>query len=186
MTLCPRGSGRPVASCYVHFPVSELLLPARYVTERMKRLWQHVEAVGEGVLGGISNGICQIESRFPDVLPNLRSSSDLFVVSDYSGARSNNSAKYETFTYLIFSYPDTKRWRIDRLAIRETYLHDRTMSFKKFNDGVRRSALPHFLTAANSIPGVLITIAVTKSRWSFFQRGRRLDMSVDDFAKYQH
>jgi len=163
-----------------------LVLPAHYVIERTKRLWRHVEAAGDGVLGGISNGIGQIAARFPNALPNLQSASDLFVVSDYSGPRSNSSAKYETFTYLIFSYPDTQRWRSERLAVRETYLHQRSMSFKALNDGVRRSALPRFLAASNSIPGILVTIAVTKNRASLFQSGTRLDMSMGDFANFRH
>ncbi|MCA1792198.1 MAG: hypothetical protein LC667_20830, partial [Thioalkalivibrio sp.] len=53
------------------------------------------------------------------------------------------------------------------------------------NDLYRRQALPEFLAAANSIPGILIVAAISKKHRSLFQKGG-LDMESEDLRGYSH
>jgi hypothetical protein len=50
---------------------------------------------------------------------------------------------------------------------------------------MKRRALPHFLGAANDIPGILITVGVSKRHPSLFRREGRIDMTEDELRPYQ-
>lgn len=162
-----------------------LLVPRHFVRTPKRRLWRHLPLEGIGPLRGISEGIAQHEERFGSVLPDFRGCRDLFIASDYSGARSDKASHYEVFSFLIFPYHEATSWETDRLRIRESLLGDRSMTLKKMNDGVRRRALPPFLEAADTIPGLLVTAAVSKLHASLFDRNQ-LDMSAPDLARFSH
>jgi hypothetical protein len=168
----------------IHLASPTLLVPA-YLANR-PRAWRHVDAAADTSLEGISNGIRQIEERFPGSVPNLHTIDDIFITSDYSGPRRDSSTKYEVFSYLLFSYPHAEQWQSRRLALRKASLGNRSVSFKGLNDRIKRAALPEFLAAADSIPGLLITFAVSKTHRSLFHRGGRIDMREPDLEQYRH
>lgn len=168
----------------IHLASPAILVPAYFASR--PRFWRHVDAVGETALEGISHGIGQVEERFPGSVPNLRGAEDIFVTSDYSGRRRDSASKYEVFSYLLFSYRNAEQWRSRRLSLRQGSLKNRSMSFKGLSDRIKRQALPEFLAAADSIPGLLVTFAILKTHLSLFRRDGRLDMSEPDLALYRH
>jgi|GEM_PF-628481 len=184
--LCPCGSGRQSDACIVHLAQTVLVLP-RYFGESIRNdRWREVEKDGLGPLRGISDGIKEHELRFAGALPDFDAVPELFIASDYSGSATDKSAKYELFSFLIFPFHSAGTWEAERLEVRKRFLEGRSMSFKNLNDGRRRRALPHFLSAANKIPGILIAVAVSKSNRSLFQRGGKLDMEAPDLQPYRH
>ena len=184
--LCPCGSGRQADACIVHLAQTVLVVPSYFGESIRNDRWREVEKEGLGPLRGISDGIKQHELRFAGALPDFDNLPELFIASDYSGSATDKSAKYELFSFLIFPYHNARRWQTERLEVRKRFLTDRSMSFKNLNDGMRRRALPYFLSAANHIPGILIAAAVSKSNRSLFQRGGRLDMNAPDLQPYKH
>jgi hypothetical protein len=86
----------------------------------------------------------------------------IYISSDYSGA-----VKHHTFDVISVLYPDMeglRRWFDQVRRIRARYLADgRRMSYKSLGDRIRRRAIIPFLSAANDIQGVAISLAVNKS-----------------------
>ena len=83
-------------------------------------------------------------------------------VSDYSGGHHNS--QITAYSFLYFDPRLSRDWpRISR-EVRSEHLHDaRRMAFKSLNDFQRANALPYFLSAADSLCGILCTVAVDKS-----------------------
>jgi hypothetical protein len=163
-----------------------LLLPRDFNPSPPSFAWRHVDLKGLGPLTEISQSILQHESRFGNVLPDFRGKRELFIASDYSGPQSDKASKYELFSFLIFAKSDASEWESERQRIRTELTAGRSMSFKGLGDDIRRRALPHFLEAADTIPGILITAAVSKRHQSLFQRGGQLDMHEPDLVKFMH
>jgi hypothetical protein len=93
----------------------------------------------------------------------------LFVASDYGGAHRQSS--YEIYSILLSDLKHCDAWQRAREGIRAEFLADgRRMSYKGLNDGHRREALVPFLAAADKIPGMCVSLAVSKSVNTLFQR----------------
>jgi hypothetical protein len=93
----------------------------------------------------------------------------LFVASDYGGA--HRESLYEIYSVLLSDLMYCDAWRRARSAIRAEFLPDgRRMSYKGLNDGHRRRALAPFLAAADMIPGMCVSLAVSKSVGTLFER----------------
>lgn len=184
--LCFCGSGREAAECFIHLAAPVLLIPRHLTPPQQTYRWRHIDRDGVGPLRDISLSINQHEYRFgSDVLPDFRHASRLFVFSDYSGSRTDKRARYEILSFLLFPIEDANSWNDDRLRLRQSLLEGRSMSFKGMNDAIRRKALPQFLAAADGIPGMLLTVAVSKEHPSLFQR-QRLNMSEGDLQQFSH
>jgi hypothetical protein len=183
--FCPCGSGRSVRDCIIHLPRTSLLVPAHFADRYRPRRWRHVEKITHGMLLDLSKTIVGMESEVADLFPDLHAASHLFVGSDYAG-HTNKKAKYELFSFLIFNYREAQRWESMRLDVRQRYLGDRTMSFEGLNDRMKLRALPHFLEAADAIPGILITVAVSKKHRSLFRRDGPLDMESAELQPFAH
>ena len=183
--LCPCGSRRAIADCFIHLVSPVLLIPRHFSPEPHQTRWRHIEREGLGTLQRISESVLQHEYRFNDILPDFRAASRLFIFSDYSGTQTDKKARYEFLSFLIFPIEAASEWNGARLSVRDSILENRSISFKAMNDGVRRRALRHFLAAADTIPGLLATIAVSKRHQSLFRRGR-MDMRLPELQQFGH
>lgn len=93
----------------------------------------------------------------------------LFVASDYGGAHRQSS--YEIYSVLLSDLMYCDAWRHARVRIRTEFLPNaRRMSYKGLNDSHRRRALVPFLAAADMIPGMCVSLAVSKSVDTLFRR----------------
>ena len=92
----------------------------------------------------------------------------LLVASDYSG--SHRESAYDIYSVLVCDFVYCAAWREARLEIRKRFIADgRRMSYKGLHDRQRRRALGPFLRAANLIPGICASLAVSKSASTLFQ-----------------
>ncbi len=93
----------------------------------------------------------------------------LLVSSDYGGAHPQSS--YEIYSVLLGDLEYCKSWHNSRRTIRTKYLRDdRRMSYKGLNDRHKRRALIPFLNAADLIPGICLSLAVSKNVDTLFHR----------------
>lgn len=98
----------------------------------------------------------------PVSLPNLQAASTVLMVSDYGGQ--HKTSPYEAFSFLFTKFGTLERWETSRSEIRTAYhLNLRRISYKALNDKRKRDALQVFLSAADDIPGLLVTVLVEKS-----------------------
>ena len=151
----------------------------------MRRLrWQSVPTK-KGTLSGILNAeISRLDFTYEHFLPDLRAADTLLLGSDYSGEAS--SAPCLVYSFLLTSLEPWANWEPARLGIRKQFLSDsRRMSFKRLTDGQRRRALPHLLTAANSLDGLSLSVAFNKRSESVFEARPPLDLSNPQFAAFR-
>lgn len=94
--------------------------------------------------------------------PPAMTGPDIYIATDYSG--NSKSSLYDVATVLYVDLDRSREWEAQRQVVRSKYLGDgRRISFKALNDRHRRAALVPFLHAANSIHGVVATVAIRKS-----------------------
>jgi hypothetical protein len=147
--------------------------------------WNHLDNPDLGFMKGFSEFIVQIENEATGLLPDIRQGSTIFVGSDYSGQ--HNIAQYESYTLLLADLERCGNWETKRQQVRQRFLADgRRMSYKDLRDQLRKRALIPFLIAADSIPGLLVTVLVNKQIDSLFEREGRLNMSKPDLKEYEH
>ncbi len=132
------------------------------------RNWAPLARPSGGLMDLLSRQIATIEKQEPGVVPDLRDGLGLCIGSDYSG--DHGTPKYETYSFIVTNDAAVPAW--DKLCKdwRAKYLtlpgdaKPREMSFKKLNeDNVRARALGDFLLAANSLRGLVLTVAVDKT-----------------------
>jgi hypothetical protein len=134
---------------------------------------------------GFSNSIRDAEASHPGLLPDIRQGSTIFVASDYGGQTS--LAQYESLCFLLADLERCGHWERLREELRRHFLPDgRRMSYKDLNDKRRRRALLPFLNAANTIPGLLVTILIDKSIESLFKATGNLSMDEPSLQQYSH
>jgi hypothetical protein len=123
--------------------------------------------VSFGFLPGLSDALVRFELEHPGRLPDLRQDHALYITSDYSGEHAG--APFEVYSFLVAQMHDVLHWARHRGYIRAALLEDgRRMSFKSLGDRQRARALPPFLLHANSLRGLLLTVAVKKTAGSLF------------------
>lgn len=139
--------------------------------------WRPLQRSDLGFLNTLSDVLASTEKRYPGSFPQLHGAECLFVASDYGGE--HHEASYQTIAFLIADIADLAMWQLERERIRRTFLPDgRRMAFKNLNDRVRRRALENFLRAADQLPGLLATFAISKSLGSLFVKDIRLSPAV--------
>ena len=123
--------------------------------------WNHKVRAGFGVANSISKVIQDAEFNRGKPFVSPCSHNDLLIASDYGGE--HKAATHTAFSFLVVDpvyvwlyLDEVKRIRNDILG------NERTMQFKSLNDGVRQKALPHYLTAANTLPGILFVFVIRK------------------------
>lgn len=151
----------------------------------LRQQWNLRTNVDLGFMNTFSECIQQVETKNPNLLPNLLRGSTIMVASDYSGQHSQ--AFYESLTFLLADLEACGIWEEKRQILRQTFLSDnRRMSYKNLNDKKRRQALTSFLSAANTIPGVVITVLIDKKISSLFRKTGSLDMDDSELQAYKH
>jgi len=85
----------------------------------------------------------------------------LYVTSDSSGT--SRESRFVVTTFLIADMEYSRSWELERRQVRKDYLPDgRRMAFKALNDKCRRKALVPFLTAADQMHGLCLSIVIDK------------------------
>ncbi len=137
--------------------------------------------IRKGTLFGTLNyELSRLDRTYEDILPDFSDAKTLLIGSDYSGESFN--APYVVFSFLLTSLESWARWESYRLQIRKKFFSDsRRMSFKKLSDRQRSQALPYFLEAANSLDGLLISVALNKKCNPIFDNKPPIDLSNPDF-----
>ena len=90
--------------------------------------------------------------------PAFDSAPRLLLCSDYSGE--HHGAAYAGYSYLLIDPRYLWLFDVFRRRLRSGHLGSRQFAFKKLRDRVRRRALRAFLTASNTLPGLLATFLV--------------------------
>jgi|SRR5579884_3550992 len=124
--------------------------------------WSHVPKPSLGITNVLSKQIADIERRQPGIIPDLRNGQSLFIASDYGGHHSK--AGHQILSFLITDNYSTPTWLMLQKFFRELYLagYPRRISYKAIHDGVIARSLEQFLTLADTINGILFTIAIDK------------------------
>lgn len=120
-----------------------------------------------------------------EALPDLSQASLLFAASDYSGEHARSA--YRVYSILLADLRGSRGWELSRRSVRSRWLSDgRRMSYKALRDRRRQAALPHFLSAADLISGLLLTVLVDSRIDSMFHSPKedRDDASVAVFSSW--
>ncbi len=149
------------------------------------RVWNPLNDPSFGLMDTFSKSIESSEASNPNLLPDLRRGSTILVVSDYSGE--NDTAFYQSLSFLFADTDHLTMWENRRRRLRQQFLaNGRRMAFKNLNDRERREALPHFLTAANTIPGLIVNILIDKRIRSLFSKSGMIDRNQPELEPYSH
>ncbi len=136
--------------------------------ELNETIWRPLGRPDLGPTNRISNMIAEIEGRSPGLLTSVRLGPTLIVAADFSGQ--HKSASHECYSFLVADLAFCWLWDEMRKDLRKEFLHgNRRMEFKSLNDRDRQQALTPFLRAANTIPGLLLSILVDKRIDSLFE-----------------
>ena len=85
----------------------------------------------------------------------------IYALSDYVVGDKNS--QYDVIGILIVDEASCAKWNQQRLIIRQQFLPDgRRMAYKSLNDRLRMQALDPFLSAADQMNGVCISIAINR------------------------
>jgi hypothetical protein len=146
--------------------------------------WRSQQESTIGIFQHLDNSITNLLRRSPDALPDLRRATTIIVASDYSGEHRGSS--HQVLSFLVANLADCGVWDKQRQELRQNFLSDgRRMSFKNLRDKQRWDALVPFLSAANTIPGLLFTVAISSKIDSLFTGPVPLDLSNPDFAAFR-
>lgn len=113
--------------------------------------------------------IRRADDRKKLVLPNLAAfeNKTVAIFSDYGGE--SNGACYYTYTTLVSGWDLTGHFLEAMRLIRQQHgLGEKEIAFKDFRMGQLRRALPAYLAALDTVPGLLFTLAVDKKLASVF------------------
>lgn len=120
------------------------------------------ESFDDPLMQAMTNLIVPHEGRHPNLLPNLRTTTELVMASDYSGEHSESP--FQVVTYLLATDESIFRdWNPIRRSVREHFLTDgRRFAFKSLNDQSKQKAVVPFLRSVDEIDGVLVSVAIHK------------------------
>ena len=119
------------------------------------------------------------------VLPNLSvfNNNAVGIFSDYSG---ESSGSYYTYSVLLCGFNFISVFNDKMKRIREQYkLGSKEIAYKHFGKGQILASLPDYLSAADTLPGFLCTVAVDKKIRTLFgpqdsSTSKRLAQILDD------
>lgn len=149
-----------------------------------KSRWNSIPMESRTVFGLVAEEFERLDKRYENILPDLSKSRTLIMGADYSGE--GGKSPYLVYSLILTSMKSWDAWEQTRLQIRQDHFSDsRRMSFKKLGDGQRRRALMPILTAANSLEGIVFTVAINRNCSSVFQSRPPLDLHNSQFAAYR-
>lgn len=136
--------------------------------------WRFPNRENLGFLNALSEVLAAAEKQDPSAFPVLRGAECLFVASDYGGE--HKGAYWQTLSFLLSDLSEVAASLPMREEVRRRLLLDgRRMAFKSLGDRVRQNALDSFLEAADQLPGLLVTFAISTAITSLFVNEGRLD-----------
>ena len=125
-------------------------------------VWSPLNRPDLAVFNEISDAVRVEEWSRPDLLTSVRRGPTLVMTCDYGGA--HKGSRYETLAFLIADLAFVWLWDDFRTRIRRQHLGDgRRLSYKGLSDRWRAQAVVPFLRASNTIPGLLVVFAVSKT-----------------------
>jgi len=146
--------------------------------------WRSVSPESRTVFGLLAKEFATLDRKYANSLPDLRSATTLLIGADYSGE--DGKAPYRVYSLLLTSMDAWAGWEPKRLQIREEYFSDsRRISFKKLSDRQRSRSLLPILTAANSLDGLVFSLAINKQCPSVFAARPPLDLGNPQFAAFR-
>ena len=146
--------------------------------------WRSVAAAPRTVFGLLASEFAMMDQKYANSLPDLRDSKTLLLGADYSGE--DGKAPYVVYSLLMTSIEAWAAWEPNRLQVRREHFSDsRRMSFKKLSDKQRAQALLPILTAADSLNGLVFSLAISKHCPSVFAASPPLDLENPQFAAYR-
>jgi hypothetical protein len=144
--------------------------------------WRALNLSGNA-LGYIDQCFQREMARDSRALPDLRSAPTILIASDYSGEHSG--ASYHVLSFILADVARLQEWDRRRRELRAEFLsNNRRMSFKALRDKQRQRALQPFLLAANTIPGLSLTVAIDSSIESVFPGSTPLNLIHPDFESF--
>lgn len=147
--------------------------------------WTTLTRPGFGLMNTFSKIVQKAYQINPEFLPDLQSGQTIWISSDYSG--DHKKASFKSISFLFADLESCYTWEGLRKKIREKHLPDeRRMSFKRLGDKFRDEALLPFLSAADTIPGLSVTILIDKRIKSFFTGPGSIDMTHPELTEMQH
>jgi hypothetical protein len=147
--------------------------------------WKVGDRPDLGAMNSANALIRELDVGDPHALPDLRRGSTIAIGSDYSGQHS--TSKYEAFGLVFADLHRCGAWIDARRSLREELLSDgRRFSYKSLKDRQRAAALPRFLEAVDSIPGLAVVILVEKTIESLFKSSGRIESSDPEIRLFSH
>ena len=148
-------------------------------------LWNPLNNPELGLMNVFSESLASLERKHPRLLPDLRQSSTILIGSDYGGQ--HRFAQYESLSFLFADLENCGLWETQRSQLRQRFLPDgRRLSYKNLGDSRRRATLWPFLRAADSIPGLVVTLLIDKRIESLFSKAGKLDTNTPELCEYAH
>ncbi len=145
--------------------------------------WRSVVAAPRTVFGLLAEEFAMMDQKYANSLPDLRASKTLLLGADCSGE--DSKAPYVVYSLLMTSIEAWAAWEPKRLQIRIEHFSDlRHMSFKKLNDKQSERALLPILTAADSLNGLVFSLAISKQCPSVFAASPPLGLKNSQLAAY--
>lgn len=142
-------------------------------------VWNRLNNPAFGLMNTLSDSIASVSNDSIGVLPDLRKGQTILIGSDYGGQ--HQGVNYQSLSYLFADVEQCGDWLYHREEVRRRYLKDgRRFSYKALNDNQRKRALFPFLQAANSIPGLSVTLLIDRRIRSLFQED-----STDERQQFQ-
>lgn len=147
------------------------------------RVWTHVDEPTLGVANAISCAFARFERQYVGGFPDLRRAKKLIIASDYSG--DHREASHTAMSFLVTHDSSAEDWARAQLAIRAQYLTDgRRLSYKGLNDRHKHRALFPFLSTANRLSGLIVSVLIDKRLVSIFQRTGKLNVASPDMVDF--
>ncbi len=120
--------------------------------------WTVIQEPTAGLLGTLSAVIGDDLTADPDMLPDMTYAEQFVAFSDYSGGAPGRP--YRIFTFLVRNWPFSEAWNTARERVRRDHgLGSGEISYKTSDDRKKR-AFTDYLTAAGSLPGAVLSLAI--------------------------
>ena len=112
-------------------------------------------------LGGMANRLQLLEKIYPQCIPDISTSNTVYCFSDYSGELKSN--KHNTYSFLLLDDNSVTFFAKEHKLTRQKYgIGQRKFSYKDLSDKVLHNPYSDFITLANRINGILLSVAVNK------------------------
>lgn len=137
----------------------------------MPHRWRVPPILIGSYLGEMASQLQLLETTHPQCIPDFSRSSTVYCFSDYSGDL--KSDRYNTYSFLLTDDDSIELFSKEHAIIRKRYgIGKRKFSYKDLSDKVLRNPCNDFITLANNLNGILLSVAINKKL--------HLDFKYDD------